>query len=275
MTSINYTKVSGRNVSFQLLRTNPKLTSNVKLTVDSSGDLWLNSINATSQLADQKYKRFPINESSSHEVNLYKFYDAGKTPSSIAYALGSTVSKTATAKDLKDQFDFDLYSSGAKYLTSKQYPEKFSYFAPIYLDQVRPQKFVIFKIKGASNYSAGEGKVKSMNLTNSDFSTDFLKKAELVKVFDLSPSSKIGKYLENISTNKMFSKNPLYVNYKRDGYSIYRGASLKTGTYVEIPEQLSTVFSRALPMLKVEQFVTLGFERNSIVSFMFSPVYPN
>jgi len=265
VTSINYTKVSGRNVSFQLLRTNPKLTSNVKLTVDSSGDLWLNSINATSQLADQKYKRFPINESSSHEVNLYKFYDAGKTPSSIAYALGSTVSKTATAKDLKDQFDFDLYSSGAKYLTSKQYPEKFSYFAPIYLDQVRPQKFVIFKIKGASNYSAGEGKVKSMNLTNSDFSTDFLKKAELVKVFDLSPSSKIGKYLENISTNKMFSKNPLYVNYKRDGYSIYRGASLKTGTYVEIPEQLSTVFSRALPMLKVEQFVTLGFERNSIV----------
>lgn len=265
MTAINYTKLAERNVSFQLLRTNPKLTSNVKLTVDSTGDLWLNSIDATDQLANQKYKRFSVNESSSHEVNLHKFYDSGKTPATIAYAIGSTIGKTAAAKDLKDQFDFDLYSSGAKYLKSKQYSEKFSYFAPIYLDQVRPQKFVIFKIPGASNYTAGEGKDLAQNLTNTQFSTDLLKKAELVKVFDLGPTSKIGKYLENISKNPMFTQNPLYVNYKADGYSIYRGPSIKTGTYVEAPEQLSTIFSRALPLLKVEQFVTLGFERNNLV----------
>lgn len=265
MVAINYTKLAERNVSFQLLRTNPKLTSNVKLTVDSLGDLWLNSIDANDQLANQKYKRFSINEVSSHEVNLHKFYDSGKTPSTIAYAIGSTIGKTAAAKDLKDQFDFDLYSSGAKYLKSKQYSEKFSYFAPIYLDDVRPQKFVIFKIPGASNYTAGQGKDLYSNMTLKDFSTDLLKKAQLVKVFDLGPTSKIGKYLENISKNPMFTKNPLYVNYKTDGYSLYRGPSLKTGTYVEAPEQLSSIFSRALPLLKVEQFVTLGFERNSLV----------
>lgn len=261
---ITYTKLAERNVSFQLLRTNPKLTTNVKLTVDSVGGLWFNSIDANEQLADQKYKRFPINETTSHEVNLHRFYDSGKTPTNIAYQVGSTIGIRAVAKDLKDQFDFDLYTSGAKYLTSKQYSEKFSYLAPLYLDQVLPSKFVIFKVPGASNYTAGRGKTLQ-TITVQDFATDLFRNATIVKVFDLGKTSKIGQYLENIIKNPMFNSKPLYVNHKVDGYSLYRGASIASGTYVEIPEQLSTIFSRALPLLKVEEFITLGYERNGVV----------
>ena len=261
---VTYTQLAERNVSFQLLRTNPKLTTNIKLTVDSGGDLWFNSIDANEQLANQKYKRFAINENSSHEVNLYKFYDNGKTPASIAYQVGSTIGKNAVAKDLKDQFDFDLYTSGAKYLTSRQYLEKFSYLAPLYLDQVVPTKFVIFKIPGPSNYTAGQGKTLQ-NISVQDFATEAFKHSTIVKVFDLGKTSKIGQYLENMAKNPMFTKKPLYVNHKIDGYSLYRGASISSGTYVEIPEQLSTVFSRALPLLKVDEFITLGYERNKIV----------
>lgn len=265
MANLTYTKLAERNVSFQLLRTNPKLTTNVKLTIDSDGSLWLNSINANQQLADQKYKRFAINENSSHEINLYKFYDNGKTPSFVAYELGSTISKTVSAKDLKDQYDFDLYTSGAKYLNSRQYSEKFSYLAPLYLDQVMPSKFIIFKIPGASNYTAGQGKTIIPTISIEDFATDLFKNATIVKTFDLSHSSKIGTYLQNITNNPMFNKNPLYVNYKANEFSVYRGPSIKTGTYVELPEQLSTVLSRALPILTTEQFITQGFERNMIV----------
>ena len=263
--NLTYTQLAERNVSFQLLRTNPKLTTNLKLTVDSVGDLWFNSIDANEKLANQKYKRFSINENSSHEVNLYKFYDNGKTPSTIAYEVGSTIGKTATAKDLKDQYDFDLYTSGAKYLSSRQYSEKFTYLAPLYVDQIIPTKFVIFKVPGPSNYTAGQGKDLDGIVKPEDFATDLFKNATIVKVFDMGPTSKIGKYLETIKKNPMFTKNPLYVNYKADGLSIYRGPSIKTGTYVELPEQLSTVLTRALPLLKVEQFITQGFERNNIV----------
>jgi hypothetical protein len=264
-TNLAYTRLAERNVSFQLLRTNPKLTTNLKLTIDSEGSLWFNSIDANELLANQKYKRFAINERSSHEVNIYRFYDNGKTPSTTAYQIGSTINKSAVAKDLKDQYDFDLYTSGAKYLTSRQYSEKFSYFAPIYLDDATPNKFVIFKVPGSSNYTAGEGKSKSATITIDEFATDLFKNATIVKVFDMSPESKIGTYLSNIKKNPMFNSNPLYVNYKTGGYSLYRGASITTGTYVELPEQLSTVFNRALPLTKVEQFVTQGFERNNIV----------
>lgn len=263
--TLTYTQLAERNVSFQLLRTNPKLTTNLKLTIDSGGDLWFNSIDANKQLTSQQYKRFSINENSSHEVNLYKFYNNGKTPSTIAYEAGSTIGKTAVAKDLKDQYDFDLYTSGAKYLSSRQYSEKFTYLAPLYLDQVVPNKFVIFKVPGPSNYTAGQGKDLDGNIKPEEFATDLFKNATIVKVFDMSPTSKIGKYLENIRKNPMFTKNPLYVNYKKDGFSLYRGPSIKTGTYVELPEQLSTVLTRALPLLKVEQFVTQGFERNNVI----------
>ena len=265
--NLTYTQIAERNVSFQLLRTNPKLTTNIKLTVDSGGGLWLNSINANSQLASQKYKRVAISETSNHEINLYRFYDNGRTPTAISYQLGSTIGLKAVAKNLKDQYDFDLYTSGAKYLTDKQYSEKFTYFAPIYLDKVLPKKFVIFKIPGASNYTAGIGRElqRTLQLTTQKFATDLFTNAEIVKVFDLSESSKLGKYIHNISKNPMFTQNPLYVNYKDGGYSIYRGASISSGTYVELPELISSVLSRSLPLLKVEQFVTLGFERNNIV----------
>jgi hypothetical protein len=261
----NYVDVTERNVSFPLIRTNPKLTSNVKLTVDSSGSIWLNSIDATEELANQKYKKFALNEGSSHEVNLHRFYDFGKTPTKISFAVGSTVNKDAAAKDLKDQYDFGFYTSGAKYLSARQYSEKFTYFAPIYLDTVIPQRFVILKVPGAANYTAGEGRSLSTNQTISSFSTDLFKNATLIKSYDIGPDSKLGKYIQGIIKNPMFDIDPLYVNFRAGGYSIYRGASISSGTYVEIPERLDTIFSKSLPQLKVEQYVTNGFERNNIV----------
>jgi hypothetical protein len=265
--SPTYTKLTDRGISFGLLRTNPKLTSNVKLTIDSAGGLWFNSIDATSELAQNKYKNFPIDPASAHEVNLFKFYDFGKTPTKISFAIGSTITIDTVAKDLKDQFDFDLYSSGAKYLTSKNYSEKFSYLAPLYLDAVVPEAFVIFKVPGASNYTVGEWKQKLADPTfdRKTFSLDLFRKAVAVKAFDLTENSKIGKYIRNITKNPMYTKNPLYINFKEDRYSVYRGSSIGSGTYVEIPELLSSTLRKSIPQLKLEQYITEGFERNNII----------
>jgi hypothetical protein len=265
--SPTYTKLTDKGISFGLLRTNPKLTSNVKLTVDSAGGLWFNSIDATPELAQNKYKNFPIDPESAHEVNLFKFYDFGKTPTKISFAVGSTITIDTVAKDLKDQFDFDLYSSGAKYLTSKNYSEKFSYLAPLYLDSVVPQAFVIFKVPGASNYTVGEWKQKLVDpiFDRKTFSLDLFRNAVTVKAFDLTENSKIGKYIRNITKNPMYTKNPLYVNFKEDRYSVYRGSSISTGTYVEIPELLSSTLRKSVPQLKLEQYITDGFERNNII----------
>ena len=57
---INYTKVLSEDSSFQLVRTNPKLTGNIKLTVNSSGDIWLDAIKANRELSKDDYAKVPV-----------------------------------------------------------------------------------------------------------------------------------------------------------------------------------------------------------------------
>ena len=284
--SLSYTKLVGRDASFQLLRTNPKLTSNIKLVVDGSDNLYLNAIPADTELAKDQYQKYAIDITKSHEFNVFNFYNKGKTPSKIAFKLGSAITQTVTARDLKNQFDFDFYTSGAKYLKSKQYNEKFSYFAPLYLNRIIPDTFVIFKVKGPSNDSAGKqvddqlsqeiirfssqgtqsaSNEYSQNLSDLSLRRGFFKKFQLVKAFDLKPETKIGQYLERIIENPRFPTSPLAVNFNPKGFSYYRGLSIKTGTYVELPVDTNSVLTRGLPLLKKEQFINNGFQDNSIL----------
>ena len=264
-TNISYTKLADRNVSFGLIRTNPKLTSNVKLTIDSAGELWLNSIDAVKELTDRQYKKFRVNPKSNHPVNIYKFYNYGNTPSNISFALGSTISTDKVANNLKDQYDFDLYSSGAKYLTSRLYAEKFSYFAPLYLDKVLPEYFVIFKIPGASNYTVGEWKSKlaDPNFSKSDFALDLFKNAKIVKSILLDETTNVGEYIRQIQQDKQYNKNPLYINFKNGVNSTYRGLSINTGTYTEIQQSLN--LTRSIPQLRLEKNIISGFETNNLI----------
>jgi len=48
------------NNSFQLIRTNPALTTNVKLVVSSDYKLYLESFDTNKQLSDQKYMKIRL-----------------------------------------------------------------------------------------------------------------------------------------------------------------------------------------------------------------------
>jgi hypothetical protein len=78
-------KIYDDRASYAVLKTNPKLSGNVKLTLDSTGNLWLNSIDANNELADSAYKRFQIPANSTYARDLYRFFKNGQTPSQIVY----------------------------------------------------------------------------------------------------------------------------------------------------------------------------------------------
>ena len=101
-----YTRVLSDDSSFQLVRTNPKLTGNVKLTINEDGKMWLDSINANLELAKDDYSRFPIDPDHSLAANIYRFFKNGETPNEIIFGLSEKVDTSKTSKDLKDQFDF-------------------------------------------------------------------------------------------------------------------------------------------------------------------------
>src|ERR1035437_9661924 len=98
------------NKSFQLLRTNPALTTNVKLVVSSDYKLYLESFDTNKQLSDQKFKHYPIAKSNLYEEQIIKFYDG--LSSQIAFDIKYDSDNSTVFNTYDHQFD-DIYWSGA------------------------------------------------------------------------------------------------------------------------------------------------------------------
>ena len=249
--------------SFGLLRTNPKLTGNVKITVDSAEKIWLNSIDANKELADSRFKKFPISTKSNFAIDVYKFFDNGKTPPEIVYDLYNQAgSYFSTQRTLSNQYD-RFYTYGAEQLKSKFYGEDFSFFAPLRMLETLPEYFVIFRANGPINdftYTEEQGAWKSK------VNAEILKKADIVKVFDMSEKSKVGKYLRNLKNHPARKASEMTVSFQRDGYTTFNGISYTEGSFAQKGELLADYFATSSTIIGTEEFLTLGFQRNKILS---------
>jgi len=262
--ALSYKKITPFDTSFGLVRTNPKLTGNVKLVIDSGQNLFFESIDANTELAKDKYKAYPIDPTSHHDSNLYRFFSNGNTPESIVFDVKTNVSLNATSANFADQYDFSEYFSGARYCISKNYSEKFKYFAPIYLNKEIPEKFVIFKIPGASNLPISETK-DSYPYNKTTHLASLLNTAQIIKTFDLGVDSNIGKYIKKMQSNQLFPENTLNFPFNRGLLSSYSGIAYKVGCYTEKFENLQELIIGGKTLTDFEEYVTLGYERNSII----------
>lgn len=264
MKTIEYNKILQDDSSFQLVRTNPKLTSNINFTVDIKGNMWLNSMDVNPELTNDMYKKFAIDPAFTHPTNIFRFYDNGQTPPEVAFASVENVDVTKTSKDYKDQFDFDFYFSGARYLPSKEYDEKLSYFAPLYIKKDLPDYFVIFKIEDPMNYKIDISKSK-YPFDKEEYMVDFFKKSTLIKTFDLTEGSPVGKYLRNYISDVNFPLSPMTVDFDEDAFTQFNGILMNSGAFGSKSELLDDFYSTASPLKHFEQFMTGGYERNGII----------
>jgi hypothetical protein len=132
--------------SKSLIRTNPKLSGNLKLTVDSHNRLWFNSFSANSELSKDEYKRVRINPGSDYHLDVASFFKFGDTPSEFVFDVFRENDDIGTVKqNYFLQFE-DFYNYGVTY-PEKGYNEDFSIFAPIWLKENIPSRFVIFKVR--------------------------------------------------------------------------------------------------------------------------------
>ena len=100
------------NSSFALTRTNPKLTTNVKLVVSSEDGLFLESFDANDELSKARYKAFKVSEKNTYDFDLSKFYSKGKTPSDISFSTLRISSDISVQDSYGKQFEFQ-YNYGA------------------------------------------------------------------------------------------------------------------------------------------------------------------
>lgn len=247
-------------ISYGLLKTNPKISGNVKLTVDSNGSLWLNSFSANDELSNATYKKFPVSATSTYQKDLYTFFKNGGTPSSTVFALYQKDNQYLNTKTKFSQQYDNFYNYGIEQLNSKFYDENFSFLAPIWLRKVLPDYFIVFRIDGPLNADSYK------NFSTEEKFKDFFKEARIVKTYDLRSSSKLGGYLRNIVNDPRFKERPLEVSWEIDVATYWNGIAYQNGTMTGKGEFLYDFFKVDRPIKELEEYITAGFERNSMIS---------
>jgi hypothetical protein len=263
---IAYVPLLTEDSSFQLVRTNPKLTGNIKIAISDEGGMWLESIKANPELSKDLYSKVPIDTKQSHPANVFRFLNSGSTPNEITFDLTEQVDSTKTSKNFKDQFDFSHYFSGVKYLASNKYAERMSYFAPLYLKKDVPDYFIIFKIEDPANFPLDEVKQKyEAGESKTDYLIDLFNKASIIKTFDLRAETVPGKYLRDYLNSPNFPTSPLSVSYGENDFTTWNGIIINEGTFGSRGELTYDLYSSSNPLKFFEENITNGFSRNGII----------
>ena len=254
--------------SFQLIRTNPLLTTNIKLVVDSRDYLYLESFNSSQDLNSSKYKHFSINKNDYLEDKIPKFYD--KLPSDIAFYVRYDNDVSSTYTDYSYQFD-TIYFSGSDKIEDTWYEEEFEYLAPLYIRNTSlPSNFIILRVDDPSNYNLDtNNNFQLSTLNKNNFYSEIIDKWKCIETFDLTTQTNIGKFLDkNYVTNPRFPTVPLYFDFRRTEFSKWFGMDYDSGIYTEKDFYLEDILSVEQPHFKMEKILTDGYKNNKLI-------YPN
>ena len=251
----NYVRLDD-DVSFQILRTNPRLTTNTKLMYDGE-NLYMDSYQATPLLSTLEYKHHRVWKTGLFNRDLRNFLLGTNT---AAYEVGQNVSDTIVLNNFDNQFE-NMYWCGVESINSSVYPQEMGCIAPLYLRKKRPNYFVIFKIDNPSNTNL----VGSTDLKY-DFYYDVLKKMKIVKTFDLREGTPIGNYIKRYVEQRDFHYDQsIYVNFSSDEIYYY-GIDKKSGVLTQKVENFKTqLLENDNTIMKQDDWITGGFERNGLV----------
>ena len=250
------------NVSRPLLRTNPKLTTNVKLVVSEDDNLYLESINASKELAAIEYKKFSINKDGKYAYDVANFYNVNSTPNELMFQTKRDYSDITVLDSYEKQIE-ESYQYGTNYNFSKSHTEDFRMFAPIWLDTHIPRNFVIYRV----NDPVGSLELQDNAVDNLSRIKSLLRNSEIIKSFDLTRNSNIGTYLRNHVQDETFPSAPITVNFEKKEKSSFNGIDLIKGGFTSKGEYLYKDYILTdKPLIEANDYITDAFRRNEIAS---------
>lgn len=260
----NYVKLDD-DVSFQILRTNPKLSTNTKLVYDGK-NLFMDAYPATPLLSTMDYQNYKLRSNGLFNLDIRKFLLGSGTG---AYAVGQNMSDLVVGDTYDNQFE-TMYWCGAEAINSAMYPQELGFVAPLYLRKKLPEYFVIFKVDGMANtnlnFEKDEDDVIKFIDDKFDFKKDILNKAKIIKTFDLREGTPIGNYIKNYTEQKEFKfDRSIYVNFAAKT-AYYYGIDRTTGVLTQKVENISEhLMNTDTTILRMDDWITSGFERNNLI----------
>ena len=251
----NYVRLDD-DVSFQIVRTNPKLTTNTKLMYDGE-NLYMESYDAEPLLSTLKYKHHRIWKNGLFNRDIRNFLLGSNT---TAYEVGQTVRDTVMLTDFDDQFE-NMYWCGVESIGSDFYPQEMGCVAPLYIRKKLPNYFVIFKIDTPTNTNTTK-----VNDLEYNFQNDVLNGMKIIKSFDLREGTPIGDYIKRYISQREFKYDrSMYVNFSSNEvyyYGIDKSSGVLTEKVENFEEQL---LKNDNTIMKIDDWLTSGFERNNLI----------
>ena len=252
--------------SFMLIRTNPKFTGNIKLVVDISNNLFLDTFKVSDELNNKIYRHQSISSQSVLSNDIRRVF--GSMPLSQLYVVGDnkTLDINTPITNINEQYDLP-YTYGARLLEDDLYHDDFSLLAPLWVNSQLPDYFCIFKIEGSYN--------KESYITGSDLSSlplSFLKNGKLIKTWSLKETTPLGTYLRNHldEINSLNLRAPLFLpltntDLVNPDSNTWNGMIVKAGITAGLDED-PYIFSKINNFTQTNEYLSNGFERLNLVS---------
>ena len=248
-------------VSFSLVRTNPKLTTNTKLMYNGK-KMYMESYASSPLLNRNQYKNVSVKQNSTYNRDIANFLTGS---GSQAYTVYQNFSDIAISDSYDNQFE-TTYWCGAEYIDSSFYTEEIGFVAPLYLREKLPNYFLIFRLDTPSNYNLTLDENGNPLDSSFDFKTDILDKAVLIKTFDLREGSVLGNYIHNYVEQELFEfDKSMYVNFSNSEVTYY-GINKISGVLEKKVESFENeLLNQDNTILYDDKWFTEGFERNGLI----------
>lgn len=267
--------LSGPLESYMLLRTNPKLTGNIKLVVDSNYNLYLDTFKVSNVLNDRIYRKHPVSADGNYARDVMQVFS--KLPQGELFKLPSdSLNPHKFYNDFNHQYRTE-YEYGAITNMDNMYPENMKILAPIHIGKTIPDFFCIFRYSGTHN----EETYKNQSINDKEKLIEILKTSEVVKTFDLRTYTSIGQYLNNYrnSINDFLygscymqfieQDNEKYGPNYRQGNNSWKGIDVARGIItnkIETSYYANTTLNEESGVQEsFGKFILNGYERNNVL----------
>jgi hypothetical protein len=219
--------------SFMVLRTNPKLTGNIKLVVDTDYNIYLDTFKATPVLNDQRYRRQAVPADGNYPYDVKRIF--ATLPNTELFKVPENSLKAHKVyNDFNNQYE-TMYEYGAETNTDNLYPENMKILAPLHIGKDVPDFFTIFRYDEVIDNNT----YSNEDYIDIDKFKELIANAEVVKTYDLRQYTSIGQYLNNYK-NMLTNYGQCYLqfieqdHYKqspayRQGTNIWKGISINRG----------------------------------------------
>jgi hypothetical protein len=252
--------------SYLVLRTNPKFSGNIKLIVDVSENLFLDTFQISDILNNKKYRKQQVSGNSVYSGDVRNVFSSLPKGELYRVSVNDALNIAVPKTDLFNQYD-TTYNYGARLLMDDLYTEDNGVLAPLWINQTLPDFFALFRLPGTFN---PETYAVTPDLTNLAFK--YLEESELIKSWSLKKGSTLGTYLDHHLSDITSNPAPVFLSlpdtsilFGDSDPNTWYGVAIDKGIVTGRSETQYFFEQNQQNFAQLNQFISSGFERNNLV----------